>query len=110
MLFVISDSEIVSGPLSSADLSNKVPDQSRLRVAYQVFDIIYIYLCVYSCGHLTLLTDYFDRLLYSQGVHGAYSESAAEKAYPNCQAVPCEQFETAFEVKNKIIQSFTLEN
>lgn len=32
-----------------------------------------------------------------QGVHGAYSESAAEKAYPNCQAVPCEQFETAFE-------------
>lgn len=39
--------------------------------------------------------------LYCQGVHGAYSESAAEKAYPNCQAVPCEQFETAFEVKNK---------
>ncbi|KAM0996467.1 hypothetical protein ACFX2I_006436 [Malus domestica] len=32
-----------------------------------------------------------------QGVHGAYSESAAEKAYPNCEAVPCEQFDTAFE-------------
>ncbi|KAK9279481.1 hypothetical protein L1049_013160 [Liquidambar formosana] len=32
-----------------------------------------------------------------QGVRGAYSESAAEKAYPNCEAVPCEQFETAFE-------------
>ncbi|MFS8007372.1 putative hydro-lyase [Helianthus anomalus] len=32
-----------------------------------------------------------------QGVPGAYSESAAEKAYPNCEAVPCEQFETAFE-------------
>ncbi|XP_075513918.1 arogenate dehydratase 2-like isoform X1 [Primulina tabacum] len=33
-----------------------------------------------------------------QGVRGAYSESAAEKAYPNCEAVPCEQFDTAFQV------------
>ncbi|KAK7262368.1 hypothetical protein RJT34_29937 [Clitoria ternatea] len=32
-----------------------------------------------------------------QGVSGAYSESAAQKAYPNCEAVPCEQFDTAFE-------------
>ncbi|XP_021809170.1 arogenate dehydratase/prephenate dehydratase 2, chloroplastic [Prunus avium] len=32
-----------------------------------------------------------------QGVRGAYSESAAEKAYPNCEAVPCEQFDTTFE-------------
>ncbi|CAI0545378.1 unnamed protein product, partial [Linum tenue] len=32
-----------------------------------------------------------------QGVCGAYSESAAQKAYPNCEAVPCDQFETAFE-------------
>ncbi|KAA8549506.1 hypothetical protein F0562_001190 [Nyssa sinensis] len=32
-----------------------------------------------------------------QGVHGAYSETAAEKAYPNCEAVPCEQFDTAFQ-------------
>ncbi|XP_055833803.1 arogenate dehydratase 2 isoform X2 [Solanum dulcamara] len=32
-----------------------------------------------------------------QGVRGAYSESAAEKAYLNCEAVPCEQFDTAFE-------------
>ncbi|XP_058098296.1 arogenate dehydratase 2-like [Magnolia sinica] len=31
-----------------------------------------------------------------QGVPGAYSESAAAKAYPNCEAVPCEQFEIAF--------------
>ncbi|ERN04920.1 arogenate dehydratase/prephenate dehydratase 2, chloroplastic [Amborella trichopoda] len=31
-----------------------------------------------------------------QGVPGAYSEAAAAKAYPNCEAVPCEQFETAF--------------
>ncbi|KAJ0021482.1 hypothetical protein Pint_32239 [Pistacia integerrima] len=34
-----------------------------------------------------------------QGVSGAYSESAAEKAYPNCEAVPCEQFDTAFELE-----------
>uniref|UniRef100_A0A7C9DV51 arogenate dehydratase n=1 Tax=Opuntia streptacantha TaxID=393608 RepID=A0A7C9DV51_OPUST len=32
-----------------------------------------------------------------QGVSGAYSELAAETAYPNCEAVPCEQFDTAFE-------------
>ncbi|XP_044483317.1 arogenate dehydratase/prephenate dehydratase 2, chloroplastic isoform X1 [Mangifera indica] len=32
-----------------------------------------------------------------QGVPGAFSESVAEKAYPNCEAVPCEQFDTAFE-------------
>ncbi|XP_078436180.1 arogenate dehydratase 2-like [Wolffia australiana] len=31
-----------------------------------------------------------------QGVQGAYSEAAAAKAYPNCEAVPCELFETAF--------------
>lgn len=36
--------------------------------------------------------------MFSKGVRGAYSESAAEKAYPNCEAVPCEQFDTAFEV------------
>ncbi|KAJ7529746.1 hypothetical protein O6H91_15G063900 [Diphasiastrum complanatum] len=32
-----------------------------------------------------------------QGVPGAYSEAAAHKAYPNCEAVPCEQFEAAFQ-------------
>ncbi|KAL0390150.1 UNVERIFIED_CONTAM: Arogenate dehydratase/prephenate dehydratase 2, chloroplastic [Sesamum calycinum] len=38
-----------------------------------------------------------DSPLHFRGVRGAYSESAAEKAYPNCEAVPCEQFDTAFE-------------
>ncbi|KAH9331585.1 hypothetical protein KI387_003693 [Taxus chinensis] len=32
-----------------------------------------------------------------QGVPGAFSEDAAAKAYPKCEAGPCEQFETAFE-------------
>ncbi|XP_039012908.1 arogenate dehydratase 3-like [Hibiscus syriacus] len=31
-----------------------------------------------------------------QGVPGAYSEAAAGKAYPNCEAIPCDQFEVAF--------------
>ncbi|KAF3788354.1 Arogenate dehydratase/prephenate dehydratase 1 [Nymphaea thermarum] len=31
-----------------------------------------------------------------QGVPGAYSEEAALKAYPQCEAVPCEEFEAAF--------------
>ncbi|XWS73959.1 hypothetical protein CRYUN_Cryun02cG0174300 [Craigia yunnanensis] len=32
-----------------------------------------------------------------QGVSGAYSEAAAGKAYPNCEAIPCDQFEVAFQ-------------
>ncbi|KAH9606369.1 hypothetical protein KSS87_017274 [Heliosperma pusillum] len=32
-----------------------------------------------------------------QGVSGANSEAAAETAYPNCEPVPCEQFDTAFQ-------------
>lgn len=37
-------------------------------------------------------------LLVVQGLPGAYSEAAAAKAYPDCEAVPCELFETAFDV------------
>ncbi|XVF69372.1 hypothetical protein PTKIN_Ptkin11bG0076100 [Pterospermum kingtungense] len=36
-----------------------------------------------------------------QGVRGAYSEAAAEKAYPNCEAVPCDQFDAAFQAVEK---------
>ncbi|XP_047317584.1 arogenate dehydratase 1-like [Impatiens glandulifera] len=32
-----------------------------------------------------------------QGVPGAYSEAAAGKAYPNCESIPCDQFEIAFQ-------------
>ncbi|XP_028756872.1 arogenate dehydratase/prephenate dehydratase 6, chloroplastic-like [Neltuma alba] len=32
-----------------------------------------------------------------QGVPGAYSEAAAAKAYANCEAIPCDQFEVAFQ-------------
>ncbi|KAL2477974.1 Arogenate dehydratase/prephenate dehydratase 6 [Forsythia ovata] len=32
-----------------------------------------------------------------QGVPGAYSEVAAGKAYPNCDPIPCDQFEVAFQ-------------
>jgi hypothetical protein len=42
-------------------------------------------------------------LLWLQGVPGAYSEVAAEIAYPNCEAVPCEQFEGAFKVITKTL-------
>ncbi|KAI5447019.1 hypothetical protein KIW84_014749 [Lathyrus oleraceus] len=31
-----------------------------------------------------------------QGVPGAYSEDAALKAYPNCETVPCDDYEAAF--------------
>ncbi len=33
-----------------------------------------------------------------QGVYGAYSEAAALDAIPSCQPLPCEHFETAFQV------------
>jgi len=36
--------------------------------------------------------------MYLQGVPGAYSEAAAAKAYPSCEAIPCDQFEAAFQV------------
>ncbi|XP_074558696.1 arogenate dehydratase/prephenate dehydratase 6, chloroplastic-like [Curcuma longa] len=32
-----------------------------------------------------------------QGVPGAYSEAAAGKAYLNCEPIPCDQFEVAFQ-------------
>ncbi|KAF6150549.1 hypothetical protein GIB67_030350 [Kingdonia uniflora] len=38
-----------------------------------------------------------------QGCPGAYSESAAAKAYPNCEAVPCEQFDTVFDAVSQWI-------
>jgi hypothetical protein len=36
--------------------------------------------------------------LFSQGAPGAYSEAAAYDAFPGCEAVPCEQFDAAFQV------------
>ncbi|CAH9074986.1 unnamed protein product [Cuscuta epithymum] len=36
--------------------------------------------------------------LLIEGMRSAYSESAAE-VYPNCEAVPCEQLDTAFMVR-----------
>ncbi|KAK2993725.1 hypothetical protein RJ640_003724 [Escallonia rubra] len=43
------------------------------------------------------------------GVSGAYSESAAEKAYPGCEAVPCEQFDIAFQaVENWLVDRAVL--
>ncbi|XP_073023464.1 arogenate dehydratase 2-like [Primulina eburnea] len=51
-----------------------------------------------TSAQLTNVTTEGSRLRVAyQGVRGAYSESAAEKAYPNCEAVPCEQFDTAFQ-------------
>ena len=33
-----------------------------------------------------------------QGLPGSFSEDAALKAYPNCQTVPCDEFEDTFKV------------
>ncbi|XP_071709789.1 arogenate dehydratase 2-like isoform X2 [Rutidosis leptorrhynchoides] len=50
-----------------------------------------------------------ENIVYCVGVSGAYSESAAEKAYPNCETVPCEQFDIAFQaVENWIADKAVL--
>ncbi|KAH7280179.1 hypothetical protein KP509_37G054900 [Ceratopteris richardii] len=50
-----------------------------------------------SCGQVSdTLRGTSIRVAY-QGVPGAYSEAAAAKAYPNCETVPCDQFEVAFQ-------------
>ncbi|KAL5209715.1 hypothetical protein ABZP36_005338 [Zizania latifolia] len=44
-----------------------------------------------------------------QGCPGAYSEVAAKKAYPNCQTVPCEHFDTTFKaVENWLVDRAVL--
>ncbi|XP_047068866.1 arogenate dehydratase 1-like [Lolium rigidum] len=44
-----------------------------------------------------------------QGVPGAYSEKAAGKAYQGCDAVPCDQFDVAFQaVENWIVDRAVL--
>ncbi|KAK4741838.1 hypothetical protein SAY87_025426 [Trapa incisa] len=50
-----------------------------------------------SADYTNLISDGPRLRVAYQGVPGAYSEAAAEKAYPNCEPVPCEQFDTAFE-------------
>lgn len=45
-----------------------------------------------------LSTKHLIWFLQFQGVPGAYSELAAKRVYPSCEPVPCEQFETTFEV------------
>lgn len=53
---------------------------------------------------LTMITDLSPAPMHGsqlrvayQGVPGAYSEAAAGKAYPKCEAIPCDQFEVAFQ-------------
>lgn len=39
---------------------------------------------------------------FAQGAPGAYSEAAANDAFPGCEAVPCEQFDAAFQVRHHL--------
>ncbi|XP_052874582.1 arogenate dehydratase/prephenate dehydratase 2, chloroplastic-like [Gossypium arboreum] len=36
-------------------------------------------------------------LAHDTGIRGAYSESAAEKAYPNCETIACQHFHSTFQ-------------
>ncbi|KAI5013338.1 hypothetical protein ZWY2020_028292 [Hordeum vulgare] len=42
----------------------------------------------------------------SHGCPGAYSEAAAKKVYPSCETVPCEYFETAFQLVSPLGSKF----
>jgi arogenate/prephenate dehydratase len=57
-----------------------------------------------GCACVVCLGQFYDSLVmvFIQGCAGAYSEAAAKKAYPNCEAVPCEHFDTAFQVAKGI--------
>lgn len=62
--------------------------------------------CVHACNLTGPLAPQLSRIKLSvksmkaayQGVPGAYSEVAAHEACPDCEPLPCEQFETAFQV------------
>ncbi|KAG5545570.1 hypothetical protein RHGRI_017912 [Rhododendron griersonianum] len=41
-----------------------------------------------------------------RGLPGAYSEDAALKAYPECETVPCDEFEDAFKVGDLTLTAF----
>lgn len=108
----------VLGPVKSMNLSNLPSSRgSALRVAYQVRHLPVGWQCTtfYAWSNTLALADNnissvnnampmlfliicWIGLAIFQGVPGAFSESAAGKAYPNCEPVPCEQFDTAFEV------------
>lgn len=89
------------GPLTSTDLMEAGGE--GLKVAYQVLDetrVVFrfhvslrVCVCAFRCKSEGSLV-----LVINQGFPGAYSEAAAKKAYPSCQAVPCEHFDTAFQV------------
>ena len=81
-------------------------DGKGLKVAYQVgarrnashgccFSFLIIRLCL-CCVSDNFMGVWLWCLI--QGCAGAYSEAAAKKAYPNCETVPCEHFDTAFQV------------
>jgi hypothetical protein len=92
-----------SGPLTSADLME--PTRDGLKVTYQVGSsstssvksLSPPVLLPFSTNSLACLLLPLGFLL-NQGCLGAYSEAAARKAYPSCHTVPCEFFETAFQV------------
>ena len=52
--------------------------------------------CSATCQVSEPHTGALQRIAY-QGVPGAYSESAARKACPDAEPLPCEQFEVAFQ-------------
>ncbi|XP_077239581.1 arogenate dehydratase 2-like [Tasmannia lanceolata] len=57
-----------------------------------------------SSTNLSNLNGHGPRLRVAyQGVDGAYSQFAAERAYPNCEAVSCAQFEDAFDAAERWI-------
>lgn len=63
-------------------------------MAYQVWCLIVLFQIKYLWHY------YLQQLVNClvQGLPGAFSEDAALKAYPECETVPCDDFETAFKV------------
>eukprot|EP00850_Spirogloea_muscicola_P015323 SM000116S24244 [mRNA] locus=s116:191412:195001:- [translate_table: standard] len=86
-------SAVMCKPLSIETLPDLAKGStSALRVAYQAMHYV---------GAPSHTEMQFGASL--QGMPGAYSESAASKAYPNCEPVPCEQFDAAFQVMSYVL-------
>ncbi|XP_021734879.1 arogenate dehydratase/prephenate dehydratase 2, chloroplastic-like [Chenopodium quinoa] len=91
-----------SNYISQAILSQKFPDGSPSSAndaanPFLLFLHIYVGIAEPLTSSVASKSDGSRLRVAYQGVNGAYSELAAETAYPNCEAVPCDQFDTAFE-------------
>lgn len=63
----------------------------------QLFAVTLMYFARISIEKIHLII-FILVILMVQGSPGSFTEDAALKAYPNCETIPCDEFEEAFKV------------